>query len=259
MNCKSNRNFVHRVLFIVAFFTVCSFLNSCKKAENRHCFKSTGSEISVTKSLNSFTKMELNELVEYVLVQDVENKIILTGGKNLLNEIEVNVVDGLLTVKNGNKCNFLRSYKKKIKAEIHFIDLVDLNYLGTEKLTNIDTLQLNDFNLSIIHGASSSVNLMMNAQSIRAIVSGGYGDFTFSGNVGYANFIVNSNGYCDTYNLNVIDSMTVVSNTMGIMKIKANQIGLRAEIKSGGDIWYKGSPIINTYNRYGNGQLMDKN
>lgn len=247
------------VVVIFNLLLIMPIFFSCKKAEDRTCFKSTGDEISIVKSLGSFDKMELNELIEYVLVQDVENKIILTGGKNLLNKIEVNVSDNLLTVKNTNKCNFLRSYKKKVTAEIHFVNLVDLNYLGTENLTNLDTLQLQNFNLSMIHGSSASVFLTLNAVSVRAIVSGGYGDFTFKGNTNYANFIVNSNGYCDTYDLNILDSLTAVSNTMGIMKINSNMVGLRAEIKSGGDIWYKGIPVINSYNRYGKGELVDKN
>ena len=69
-----------------------------------------------------------------------------------------------------------------------------------------------------------------------------------------------SNGYCDTYGLNINDSITVISNTPGTSKVNANGAQLRAEINGSGDIWYKGiptgSPIVY---QYGTGEVVSKN
>lgn len=231
---------------------------SCKKSEDRACWKSTGEETSVEMQIDPFSKVFFHEHIEYVLVQDSVEKIIITGGKNLVNFIKVDFVDGFLDVKNENKCFFLRSYKKKIRAEIHFKQINEIIFEGTEPLTNQGLLEFNWLNILIRDGAGS-VKLNFNAESIFATISHGWGDFTFTGHAKQANFNIRSNGFCDTYGLTVADSLTVVSNTQGFTKINANGVKLKAQIDTGGDIFYKGTPFSVKLNQYGEGQLIDAN
>lgn len=242
-------------LIVIGLF--CSILFSCKKAENRTCFKFAGKDIQKEIPLSTFNKMILHQKIQYVLIQDSLNKAVLFGGENLLNKIDVEVEDGTLTIENLNKCAFLRSYNKKVKVEIHFTSLDDMEYYGTDSLTNKGTLNLSWFLFKIL-GGSSSVKLNMNADVVYAY-SAGYSDFTFTGTANYANLVVNSNSYCDTYGLNLNDSLTVISNTVGLIKVDANQLDLRTDIKKSGNVWYKGVPVIQSYNRYGTGELLDKN
>lgn len=241
---------------IWSFFVL--ILVSCKKSEDRACWKSTGEETSVEMQLDPFSKVFFHEHIEYVLVQDSVEKIIITGGKNLVNFIKVDFVDGFLDVKNENKCFFLRSYKKKIRAEIHFKQINEIIFEGTEPLTNQGLLEFNWLNILIRDGAGS-VKLNFKAESIFATISHGWGDFTFTGHTKQANFNIRSNGFCDTYGLTVVDSLTVVSNTQGITKINANGVKLKAQIDTGGDIYYKGTPFSVKLNQYGEGQLIDAN
>ena len=90
-------------------------------------------------------------------------------------------------------------------------------------------------------------------------VSHGWGDFTFNGVVNKANLNVNSNGYCDTYGMKVLDSLTVVSRTQGTVKVNANNIKFKAEIEMNGSIYYKGIPTSIQLNDYGKGELIDAN
>ena len=202
--------------------------------------------------------MFLHEHLEYVLVQDTVEKVVLIGGKNLLNFVIVDVSDGLLDISNTNKCNFLRSYKKKIRVEIHFIELINIHFEGTESLTNKDTLQFNWMTFLIRDGAGP-VALNFNADVIYATVSHGWGDFTFNGTVNYANLNVRSNGFCDTYGLKVKDSLTVISNTQGYVKVNANNVKFKSEIDLDGDIYYKGIPTLIKFNQFGKGVLIDAN
>lgn len=241
---------------ILSICIICS-LSSCKKAENRTCFKFAGKDIEKEILLTSFDKMKLFQKIEYVLIQDSLDKVVLKGGENLLNLVDVKVSDGCLTMENKNKCSFLRSYDRKIKAEIHFTQLNDLEYQGTDNLTNEGTLNLNWFLFKILSG-SSSVKLNINADVIYAYTAG-YSDFTFTGKANYSNIVVNSNSYCDTYGLEVKDSITVINNSVGLIKINADQVNLKAEIKKSGNIWYKGTPVIQAYNQYGTGELMNEN
>lgn len=231
---------------------------SCTKADNRRCFKSAGEESEKVIELDPFDKLYLREKIRYVLVQDTVEKIVLKGGKNLLNFIETNIIDGRLEVSNENTCAFLRSFKHKVTAEIHFKELINIHFEGTEPLTNQGTLQLNWLTLLIRDGAGS-VDLSMNADMVFATISHGWGDFKFSGQVNHANLNVRSNGFCDTYGLQVADSLTVVSMTEGTLKVNAANAQFKAEINGGGDIWYIGQPNgTPKLNRYGTGQLIKK-
>lgn len=241
------------------FFVFLSLLLiGCRKPEDRDCFKSVGDDTTKEIIPPSFDKIVLREHLEYVLVQDSVEKLILHGGKNLLNFVKVETVDGTLEISNENKCNFLRTYKRKIKVEIHFIDLLNIHFEGTETLTNKGTLEFNWLTFLIRDGAGP-VNLNFNAQSVNATISHGWGDFTFSGTVGYANLNVRSNGYCDTYGMNVMDSLTVVSNTQGTVRVNANNTKLKAQIDADGDILYRGIPTSIKLNHFGDGELIDDN
>lgn len=245
-----------RSLQLFVFMTL--LLIGCRKPEDRDCFKTVGDDTTLEIIPPSFNKILLREHLEYVLVQDSVEKIILHGGKNLLNFVNIEMVDDVLEISNENKCNFLRTYKRKIKVEIHFIDLLNIHFEGTEALTNKGTLEFNWLTFLIRDGAGP-VNLNFNAQSVNATISHGWGDFTFAGNVGYANLNVRSNGYCDTYGMNVQDSLTVISNTQGTVKVNANNVKLKAQIDADGDIYYRGIPTSIKLNQYGNGELIDDN
>ncbi len=240
------------------FISLLAGVKSCKKAEDRECLKSTGHVVTQEFGIPSFTKLDLNEKIEFCLVQDSVFKVVLNGGENLLNDVKISVSNDRLTITNENKCNFLRSYKKVIKAEIHFVDLTEIKYRGTEILTNLDTLNLPWLTLEILN-SSGSINLNLNSKMIYASASGGYGDFNLSGTTDYANLFIDNNGFCNTYNLSVKDSVKVVSNTMGNMMVNSNNTILKADIKNGGNIFYKGVPSNIVLNKKGKGNLLKEN
>lgn len=244
-----------RVLLLISLGI---FLFSCKKAEDRTCWKAAGEETKLEVPLESFNKLLLREHIIYELVQDSLNKLVITGGENLVKHIKYSVSDGLLELKNENRCNFFRSYKNKVKVEIHFTDLINVHFEGTEPMTNLGTLKFNYLTFLIRDGAGP-VNLNFDATVVMATITHGYGDFTFKGKVNYANFNVRSNGYCDAYGLEVSDSLVAVNNSQGDMKINAHNTKLKAETDLDGNIYYKGVPTSIIFNQYGNGELIDAN
>lgn len=233
-------------------------LIACQKAEDRSCWKSAGEESSLEIAVESFDKLKLHEQLQYVLIQDTVEKIVVFGGENLLNFVKTDVTDKLLDISNENKCKFLRSYKKKLKVEIHFKELINIHFEGTDSLTNVGTLELGWFTFLIRDGAGS-VKLNFNAEDIHATITHGWGDFEFSGITKKASLYIQSNGYCDTYGLEVLDSLTVVSKSQGTTKINVNGAKLKAQIDGDGDILYKGTPLSIKLNKYGNGELVDAN
>lgn len=247
-----------KIAYVFALTSLLIQLTSCKKAENRTCFKSTGKDKTITISLPYFNKLWLNPHLEYVLIQDSTDQLVIQGGENLVNLVEWKIdSDDVLTITNGNKCNFLRKLNKKIRVEIHFTNVYNLHFEGTEPLTNIDTLDMPYFVMLIRDGAGS-VNLKLKSIFLQADISHGWGDYTLAGSTKTAHIAARSNGYCDVTALNVTDSMYVSSETSGTIKVRANGIPLAGEIRAFGDIWYYGTPSSISVAELSEGRLIGK-
>jgi hypothetical protein len=241
----------------LGIFAALLMLASCKKAEDRRCFKSAGEPGTKTIVLPAFDRLFLHEHIEYLLIQDSTDRVVITGGEHLLNFIDCAVTDGLLEITNKNKCAFLRSYKKKIKVEIHFTTLINLRFEGSDPLNNLDTLNLPYFTMLIRDGAGS-VNLKLKSEMIYADIAHGWGDYTLSGSTKFAWLAARSNGYCDTYGLVIKDSVEIYSDTPGTMKINADGIPVRGKMKCTGDIWYEGAPTMISVQKTSTGKLIQQ-
>jgi hypothetical protein len=245
--------------YLVTTVLLAVLVTACKKAENRRCWKSTGDETTVEIPVDDFDRLMLHGHISYVLIQDSLDKVVITGGKNLVNFIECTVSgDGLLEIKNNNKCAFLRSGKKELIAEIHCTSVSNIRYEGTEYLKSVGTIHSPYFALLVRDGAGP-VDLTLNSIVIDADISHGWGDYTLRGTVAYAKIGARSNGYCDVFGLQITDSVYVASETPGNIKVNANGIPLRGYIKNSGDVWYKGVPSLIDVYRTGEGEVLNKN
>ena len=224
------------------FLLVGLLVFSCKKPENRACFKFLGPETIKEIPLASFQGLDLKEHVEYVLVQDSLDKVVLKGGKNVLNLIEVSVDAGTLTIENKNKCSFLRNPKKVVVAEIHFTKLINVRFIGTEPLRSQGTIYTDYFTFYSRDGAGD-VTLDVNALEINAEANHGWCNFTLTGSTQKARICAKSNSYCDVSGLTVTDSMYVASETVGDIKINAENLLIYGHITESGNILYKGNPL----------------
>lgn len=244
-----------RIMMLILAFAM---LSGCKKAENRTCFKSTGPETERVVELPDFEKLLLREHMKFVLVEDTVNKLVITGGKNMVNLIEWKIdEDKMLEIRNASKCNFLRKLDKKINVEIHYTNMYNIRFEGSDSLTNRDTLHIPYFTL-LLRDGSGSVNLRMKSVFINADIAHGWGDYTISGKTEHARIAARSNGYCNVQNLHVRDSVFVSSETSGTIRLNANAIPLRGELKGNGDIWYWGTPTFIKVNELSLGKLVAK-
>lgn len=245
-----------RSYLIIAGILLCF---SCKKAEDRVCFKKAGSEdLRVVATDMDIDTLYLYDGLHYSLVQGSETRVELKGGENLLSHIEVTFNNGRLTVSDENKCNFLRSYKNKIHAKI-IVDTVSyIYYEGSEELKSIDTLYSNELRLIIRDGAGSTDLTLSNGYT-SATVSHGFGDFTLRGKTTFAYLHCNSNSYCDTRSFRASNWLKIKSNTVGKMLVNANTNHLSAVVCTSGDVGYVGTPENITLKRYGKGELLNLN
>lgn len=243
---------IKQVLIILLLITAVS----CKKPDERRCMKSTGEEAILDISLISpIDSLFLNDNFTYMLVPDTEEFIRITGGENVIPFVQVNQSTGRIDIDNGNKCNFLRSFKKEIRLEIHVSQLRYLQYTGGGSITATDTLNTPDFRLKIIDGAGP-VDLTLEGGYVEAIITQGYGDFTLSGTTIDAFFLCQTNSFCNTNDFVVTNKLTVHSNSGAGMYVNADGADFKAQIGRKGNIYYKGVPSQLTTVLLGEGQVL---
>lgn len=252
----TNKNHMKNSIYFLLIVLVAL---SCKKKEDRACWKVAGDETQIEVSLQHFNELFVGAHVEVVLIQDSLNKAVVYGHENLVNLIEFSHDGDKLSIVNKNKCNFLRSYKtKKIIVELHFSNLINIEFHGSEPMRSDGKLVLNYFTIALIDGAAP-VTLEIDAEAIYTETNNGYGDFTFTGKAKYANFRIRSNSYCNTTNLEIIDSIDVITNTPVLSRVNLGTTKARVEINGSGNVEYVGNPSILEINQYGTGQLVDIN
>lgn len=241
--------------WIILFLLV---MLSCKKAEDRRCLKGAGEETTITVALDDFHEIFIGPNINVVLVQDSLNELHIFGGENLVNFISSDVEEGLLDLRNENKCNFLRSYKREITVEVHFTTLSQINFEGTKPLRCEKTITGNNLAVFVRDGAGL-VDLDVAYNNISYTITNGWGNFDLSGTTGTLKMNIRSNGFGSTYNLDVSQQLDVVSNTAGLLKLNTEGADCRVQLQSVGDIWYIGTPNSLDVTTLDKGEWINKN
>ncbi|MBM3163953.1 MAG: DUF2807 domain-containing protein [Bacteroidetes bacterium] len=241
-------------LFLGLFFFV---VLSCRKANERSCFKRSGDPSFRTVVLGSFNRLFLREHIKYVLVQDSTDQVIVRGGANLIPFIEIDEVDGLVTVVNKNRCNFLRNYDIPT-VEIHFTRLINLHFEGTEELYNLDTISTDYLTITLRDGAGT-IDLTLNAIDIKAENTNGWGSMVLRGSTQSLRANLMGDGAFHFEELKVLNSLKILTVSSREQKIRAEAIPLQVQIDGMGNIRYWGYPSTISLNKYGSGDLIDSN
>lgn len=95
-----------KLTYIVALI----ILFSCNSENAGDCFQTTGTIIRQEITVSNFDKILVNRDIELIIKEGATQKVIVETGKNLLNDVEVIVLDGILTLTDNNTCNYVRKY-----------------------------------------------------------------------------------------------------------------------------------------------------
>ncbi|GGD14170.1 head GIN domain-containing protein [Hyunsoonleella pacifica] len=94
----------------ISFILVLLIIFACDSENANDCFQKTGNIIQEEIDLATFDKILVNRDVELILKDDVEQKVIIETGENLLNDVSAIVENGKLIVSDNNNCNYVRDY-----------------------------------------------------------------------------------------------------------------------------------------------------
>jgi hypothetical protein len=230
-------------------------ISSCKKAEERNCWKFYGDEVEKTVTLDVFHSLEINPNLIVNLIQDTVHYCAIKGGKNVVNLLKKEVLNGKLTLKNENKCAFLRSPKKKITVDVHFVELDRIVYQGSENVKSKGVINGQILTIDLKE-TSGTLDLELNTTHCYVTAEPSWVNFKLSGFSNFARIVVKGNAYCDTRNFLVQDRITINSQTVGSCYVNGASNYLKCETNSSGNVYYTNTPGFIEWNDYGSGKLL---
>lgn len=243
-------------LNISIVLVVLLLFGSCRKEQWDDCFTSYGKEGKEKRVITDFTRLVVSDNFHVVLIQDTNQPsfIEFSGGKNMFKGIETKVENGFLTIKNRNRCNFVRDYKKIVTLTINCKHLNAINITAASDITCRDTLQLKYLNLN--HAAVSDVVLKVNVDEI-SVNSVNSGSTTLIGKARVLKGSIEEVSNLDASQLNC-EEVLIDSHTKWDCIINASKI-IYVRIYNSGNIYYLNEPAFKELNvRTGKGDLIKK-
>jgi hypothetical protein len=238
-----------KIIILILLFS------SCKKAEDRSCWKFYGATIQKTVTLENFHALEINPNLIINLIQDSTNYCVINGGENVVNLVNTEILNGKLVLKNENKCTFLRNPKMKISVDVHFIEIDHILYQGSENVKGIGLISSQNFVIEMKE-TSGTIDLELNTLYFSITAEPSWANFILSGTTKTASFVVKGNAYGDARNFVVEDDIVINSRTGGDCYINGTTTHLKCETNGTGNVYYTNTPSIIEWNDYATGKLL---
>jgi hypothetical protein len=233
----ANKTF-HKIFLL---FIILALGTSCRKSPVCDCFEVTGNQGSDdrTSALTYFNQVVANDDINVFLAIGPVEQVIIKGGENLIRNISANVSDNILTLKNENNCNWLRSYKKStINVYITMPEVTSITNNGVGTIQGTDTITTNDIHIET--NSAGDINLALHCNSVNAFLFGS-ADVTLTGTCSSfeCNFFAGTGFlYADHLNtsytyLSTTSTGDCYVNSSGELDLVINQIG---------NVYYAGNP-----------------
>lgn len=211
-------------------------LAACKKDA---CMKSRGDTVEISNSFEQIRVITVHDHIFLNLFPSDRNEVVVRAGENLQAFIKVNNEQGRLEFRDNNRCNWLRSFKENIEVDIYFSDGLDslINFSSAD-IQLMDTLRNNLVYEAF--GATGDAHLLIHSDSIQVFAETGPHDVYLYGQVDYSYFYHSGFGNIHAYELESVIQHSNNSST-GDFYVRATEL-LIAEVRSLGNIYYKGQP-----------------
>ncbi|WP_298900253.1 head GIN domain-containing protein [uncultured Psychroserpens sp.] len=97
---------MRKLVYIMVVVLFCS----CNGENVPDCFQNSGTIIERDFEVDAFTEITVFPRIELILTDELTQKVTVQTGEYLMNDIDVDVVNGRLEIHNNNACNITRDY-----------------------------------------------------------------------------------------------------------------------------------------------------
>lgn len=241
-------------ILIYLFILASLLFASCKKENMGDCFKGTGNIITESRELPFFDSIYVETNINvFITIDSTVREVKVEAGENLLPHIITKVENGKLLIRNNNRCNFARSYKKEITVHITLpvIKAIASDSQGFIKSTN--TLRSDTVDITIKN--AGDIDLKLDVRHVLTHMHGA-GDVILSGKTGVHEIHAVGNSFIRCADL--FTGYTFIwANTTGNIYVNATK-GLGVTIVGSGNVYYSGNPQVITSKTTGTGQIIEQ-
>lgn len=227
---------------------------SCKKAEDRKCYKSFGDITEVEYSIDSVQKFKLYKKIKYKFYQDTSRKVIVRTGNSMQKFIEVKTEGYITTINNYNQCHFLRDNDKKVEVEIHYPHYNTIYAEPSDSMVFVDTLKGEYTNIHLRDGGGT-LKLNVNMNQIQVGISYGTGNFIIGGQANYSHLSIQNLAYGDALNLKT-DELSIYHNSNNDLLTNFDSTNVKVLFYANGDVRFVGQPLSLSVEGVGEGEVI---
>lgn len=205
-------------------------------------------EIELNLETNPFDEIRLYTSSDIRIIQSSEYRVIITGEANDVNDIQVRVVSGRLTIEEHN------TRDEDLLIKIHVPDISQLQSFGSSFVYGESHFQQTR-DLEILVEGSGDVDFAISTDDVEVEISGS-GSVILEGITETLDARISGSGWIRSFNLEseLADVLIEGSGSAEVYVIR----DLDAFISGSGNIYYKGHPIIHA-NIIGSGSVIDAN
>ena len=223
----------------------------CRKESQFDCLKSTGKQSTARRELPTFQHLTLLDGIDVELVADSLDFVEWQAGENLLEGLKNEIQSGGLILRNDNRCNWVRSSKKTVKAVLHTSSLVHILHDGFGTLRTPARFDRDSMVIELTDAGDADLHLktrwlMTSQHTSGTLTLRGTSDYLFAGNAG-------------TGKLQARDFLTSViytnSTGEGDMTVRPWHV-LNSRLSNYGNLYFAGSPIWVDTIRTGKGRYI---
>ncbi|RFN60493.1 head GIN domain-containing protein [Marixanthomonas ophiurae] len=220
----------------------------CDSDKGLNCFQAAGDIVQEEFAVGTFSKITVWERTQLFIKQGDIQKVVVETGENLLNDIEVQVEDGMLNLRNNNGCNLVRDYGlTKVYVTTPNIDRIrnssglSVESIGTLSFPNLTLISEDQENEDEYH-IDGDFKLNLQVENLQ-IVANGLSNFFLTGTANTANFgIYAGDVRIQAANL-LVGQLTIFHRGTQDMIVNPQE-AIRGKIVSLGDIIAKNRPPI---------------
>jgi len=203
--------------------------------------------------LNAFHAVTFSGIYNIILVQDSTNKLIMKG-RNHIGSIDALIMNDTLMVDDHKKMSFNTN---KNNLELHFKNLNFIRTYDPVSISGSDTIRTDRLSIETL-GEIAEVKMNLRCNSLDVATSAntlGYQHYYGKTDFCYFFSRYGSSFFADSL---ICRSAIVYNESIGDVRINVSDY-LQVFIWGNGNIYYKGSPVIDYSEKRGKGQVIRLN
>jgi hypothetical protein len=232
----------------------------CNTEDAPGCFKKVGEIVQDEVAVDPFKEIIVYERVKLYIQQGPVQKVVIETGKNLRNDVSVEVMDNRLSIRNDNSCNLIREYDLT-KVYVTIPDLTWLQNSSGSAIESVGILKLDDLwlrsvnqeNDLTIHTDGDFI-LDLDVQNLR-ITNDNVSNYFLSGKAeNFDVFFAAGDSRLDAPEL-IVQNYQIFHR--GTNKMIVFPVGsIKGELRSSGNLIAKNRPTVVDIDEYYTGRLI---